>query len=436
VYGLDYCNNEKVKVTSVKEDKLYGCGGKGYYYIIHHTATDACGNTTEVDQKVISNDYTPPVIYYTDELLKLIYIDNSNTIHVDCENYEYFLELIRNNSGVLVTDNCQTNISPLFEQIEGSTRCTSEEIIKEYLFRWTATDVCGNKAELNLKVIMSTPNKPDFSFVPADVTVHCEELAPLPVQYPELGCGFTGLEYSSSNSGVDQNGNYTEIRTWTYTNVCNEQKSDVQIINHSNTSDLGCTILEIPEVICGSFDNEVTVVVTGGEGPYTYEWEVINGSCHIVSGQNTPTIIISISFKTLQLKVTVRDANGCVTECYLEVECTLEVPNESIVTDIDSYKTEQAVINKAKHAISATDFTMRPNPTSDMVYVEFQSTEAKVVQVRVTDQLGNMMIQKRISCVPGNNTELLQTDKLPSGVYNVTITDKEHIATKKLVKIK
>ncbi|MBK8602233.1 MAG: hypothetical protein IPN87_03715 [Saprospiraceae bacterium] len=394
VYGLDYCNNEKVKVTSVKEDKLYGCGGKGYYYIIHHTATDACGNTTEVDQKVISNDYTPPVIYYTDELLKLIYIDNSNTIHVDCENYEYFLELIRNNSGVLVTDNCQTNISPLFEQIEGSTRCTSEEIIKEYLFRWTATDVCGNKAELNLKVIMSTPNKPDFSFVPADVTVHCEELAPLPVQYPELGCGFTGLEYSSSNSGVDQNGNYTEIRTWTYTNVCNEQKSDVQIINHSNTSDLGCTILEIPEVICGSFDNEVTVVVTGGEGPYTYEWEVINGSCHIVSGQNTPTIIISISFKTLQLKVTVRDANGCVTECYLEVECTLEVPNESIVTDIDSYKTEQAVINKAKHAISATDFTMRPNPTSDMVYVEFQSTEAKIVQVRVTDQLGNMVIQR------------------------------------------
>lgn len=79
---------------------------------------------------MISNDYTPPVIYYTDELLKLIYIDNSNTIHVDCENYEYFLELIRNNSGVLVTDNCQTNISPLFEQIEGSTRCTSEEIIK------------------------------------------------------------------------------------------------------------------------------------------------------------------------------------------------------------------------------------------------------------------------------------------------------------------
>ncbi|MBK8602232.1 MAG: hypothetical protein IPN87_03710 [Saprospiraceae bacterium] len=30
----------------------------------------------------------------------------------------------------------------------------------------------------------------------------------------------------------------------------------------------------------------------------------------------------------------------------------------------------------------------------------------------------------------------MQTDKLPSGVYNVTITDKEHIATKKLVKIK
>ena len=195
MYGLDYCNNEKVKVTSVKKISYMDVEAKDI--IIYPSYRDRClWQHDGSGSKVISNDYTPPVIYYTDELLKLIYIDNSNTIHVDCENYEYFLELIRNNSGVLVTDNCQTNISPLFEQIEGSTRCTSEEIIKEYLFRWTATDVCGNKAELNLKVIMSTPNKPDFSFVPADVTVHCEELAPLPVQYPELGCGFTGLEYA------------------------------------------------------------------------------------------------------------------------------------------------------------------------------------------------------------------------------------------------
>ena len=81
-----------------------------------------------------------------------------------------------------------------------------------------------------------------------DVTVHCEELAPLPVQYPELGCGFTGLEYSSSNSGVDQNGNYTEIRTWTYTNVCNEQKSDVPVSYthlraHETVLDLVCRLL-------------------------------------------------------------------------------------------------------------------------------------------------------------------------------------------------
>jgi hypothetical protein len=139
--------------------------------------------------------------------------------------------------------------------------------------------------------------------------------------------------------------------------TCGEEVSHTQIINHSFQTNMSCNISVPTEVLCNSSNNLFTVNVTGGTAPYTYYWEILNGWCHIIGGQNTPTVQISISFKTLHLKVTVTDANGCTTTCYVEVDCNLENPG---ITIVDTNPDQVDILKPIGQVNAISDISLRP----------------------------------------------------------------------------
>lgn len=429
VVAFDYCTGKPSHVSANVDHNIVNCNGSSYYTITY-SATDYCGNTSTKVQKVIVEDNTPPVLSFSYDMQNQYNIVD-NTIYAGCGNFEQIIKLIDEYDAVVVSDECGTIITPTYSESEGEPKCEGDYITKEHFFKWTATDACGNTSNLDLKVVLHALESYDFSFVPADTTVYCNEVVALPTVLPELNCTEVSLSSSINLGQASPDGSYIEERTFTYTNLCGEETSYTQIINHTFNSDLACNITIPTEVYCNSSNNLFTVVVTGGQAPYTYDWEILNGWCHILGGQHTPTVQISISFKTLYLKVKVTDARGCSTECYVEVDCSLDNPGINVVDPnvIDNSSTigQLNVIN---------DYTLRPNPTSAQVYLDFESKLAEKVTINVTDNFGKLVYTKKVTTVKGFNTELLETNHLPVGLYQVSLISSDKLKTLQLIKVK
>ena len=169
--------------------------------------------------------------------------------------------------------------------------------------------------------------------------------------------------------------------------------------------------------------------VSGGTGPYLYRWEALNGSCHILSGQGTPKVKISTTFTITELKVTITDAYGCTTVCTLRVDCTIR-DVETIVTD-DTGDNESGISLRNL----ASEYQLRPNPTSAQVVLDYHVETAGIIQVNIVDGLGKLVYDKKFSASKGYNSETLSTDHLKSGIYLVTIINADKIRTLQLVKV-
>jgi hypothetical protein len=428
-YAVDDCTNKPVQLKIQHGDKVFDCDG-GKYYEVYYSATDACGNTTTKTQRVITNDHTPPILTFDYEFKNKYHLNTVNpSIEVGCEEFDSLISAVNKDALVIAKDNCSDQVQISFAQKSMGTYCDENELHSNYLFTWTATDICGNSSTLQLIVKMSTNKIPDLSFVPADTTVYC--LADVPaLELPALKCGFMNMDYNMILSDPTRKGNYTETRTWTIENECHEQYSASQVITHmQRNNDLVCSILA-PSVFCNSSENQVSAEVSGGYGPYTYKWEVVNGSCHILSGQGTPDVIISIAYKTLNMRVTITDANGCNTTCDVNVPCAIDGVDPIISGEDNSHGTS---VNFGK--LTDGEYVLRPNPTTSLVFVEFKSELTENVTINVTDQVGNIVLTRKVQTVKGFNSEMLNTSALASGVYMVTIISPANSKTLRLVKV-
>lgn len=73
-----------------------------------------------------------------------------------------------------------------------------------------------------------------------------------------------------------------------------------------------------------------------------------------------------------------------------------------------------------------------PNPTTGILNIQFSENQQDV-QLEIYDVSGRLHIQKRVITVNQNNTETLNLDNLPSGVYVLRILTKEYQETFKIV---
>lgn len=113
------------------------------------------------------------------------------------------------------TDNCDDNVNINYEESQIGTNC---DLL--LLRKWTATDNCGNQTQISQTVYINDNEAPQFTSTPSDITVNCDEIP--------YAATLTATDNCTNNVSIDYNqstvangcNDYYMIRTWTATDEC------------------------------------------------------------------------------------------------------------------------------------------------------------------------------------------------------------------------
>ncbi len=249
------------------------------------TVYDSCGLTTECVQSIQIIDTESPSIICPPEQGFTCYGDLPTRV-ITLTAFEAI--------GGVVTDNCSVDPASfqwLGDQSDGN-KCP-EIITRTYQI----ADWCGNTELCIQTFIIHDTIPPQFSGIPEDVTVPCDEV-PDP---PQVGlqiqvtdnCGEPNVTYfQDSIPGVCEN-TYDLIRTWTATDSC----GNIQIASQQITV-IDCRpIVQIqinPNPVCLGHDVTLTATVTGNYTNPVYRWQIFSSGFWVnVPGGDALTHIIT-----------------------------------------------------------------------------------------------------------------------------------------------
>ncbi len=201
-------------------------------FVVTFTATDYCGNFSNVTATYHVLDTTPPWIVH-------IPVDTT----VDCDQVPMALRL---NNGLEVED-CDTNLIEVFS--ESSSQDTNVLSCSHYTYTivrtWTIQDHCGNETSFQQIVSVQDTTPPVFATHPQDLSVPCYQVpefidlvatdaceAPVTIQKDET------IHLGNCPA------NYERLRSWTAQDVCANQNIYTQTIHVFDT--LAPTFVYVP----------------------------------------------------------------------------------------------------------------------------------------------------------------------------------------------
>jgi len=214
VSATDNCDtNVEVIFSEIRTD---GACVDTYTLTRTWTATDNCGNETTATQVISVQDTTDPELEGV-----------PTDLSVECDN-------IPNAASPLATDNCDTDVEITFTEVRTDGDCTDSYTLTR---TWTATDNCGNETSQTQIITVEDNTNPDLSGVPTNTTVECNEI-PVPAQPTATDNCDTDVEITFAEVRTDGNciDNYTLIRTWTATDNCGNETSEIQVITVQDTT--------------------------------------------------------------------------------------------------------------------------------------------------------------------------------------------------------
>lgn len=164
------------------------------------------------------------------------------------------------------------------------------------------------------------------------------------------------------------------------------------------------TVSEPTAVVASVLDNAdgtATASATGGVAPYTYQWDA--------AAANQTTATATGLTNNTTYSVTVTDANGCTNDTTITVTIVAigDIPN-------------------------LNGLTMSPNPTSANVFVELDLAQNADVAIRVTNAIGQTVLENQLREIQSRRIEL-STKDLATGVYMVQFVIDGQTVTEKLV---
>jgi|GEM_PF-2090551 len=158
------------------------------------TATDACGNASNISQTISIVDNQPPVI-------SNLALDQTLTCGqpVEFANPE-------------ALDGCSSvSMSHVDEVID--LPCG-----QQHIRTWTATDACGNSTVTQQKISITDDAKPSFSNLPADQNLGCGQ--PVEFDTPTATDACSAVSMSQVDEVIDLPCGQQHVRTWTATDAC------------------------------------------------------------------------------------------------------------------------------------------------------------------------------------------------------------------------
>ncbi len=200
----------------------------GYQLIRTWSTIDDCGNTAERSQTLTVMDEEAPVITLSNPLLAGI--PNGGEVTFDCDLMPEFDEM-----DVIVTDNCDTSITVIFEDlIREDGNCETDGYVVKMTCGWTAIDDCGNSSEYLIVINVVDTKAPTLTNIPADMTINLEDGQAI----PEVDKGIVGTDNCDETVSISFEQTQTEggpcgydlIRTWTAKDNCGNKDVQAQKI--------------------------------------------------------------------------------------------------------------------------------------------------------------------------------------------------------------
>lgn len=198
-----------------------------------------------------------------------------------------------------------------------------------------------------------------------------------------------------------------------------------------------------------------TVVVTGGLGPYSYNWTLDRALLlgETITGTNTDNVTVCL-LDTAQLSVVVTDAGGCTaTDNSMifaeDVRCgngqnqKVMICHEGTTICVDAnavpahLSLHQDYIGSCNARIGnqdeeqAFDIDIFPNPASETVSFHTHGYTGNII-IQVVNAIGKEVIAKSVT-LNGEDVHPLDVNSLDSGIYTVNIITDVNIAVQKLI---
>jgi hypothetical protein len=79
------------------------------------------------------------------------------------------------------------------------------------------------------------------------------------------------------------------------------------------------------------------------------------------------------------------------------------------------------------------DFKIYPNPSSDLVAIEVNSTKTSDAEIYVLNSVGQLVLHKNIGLSAGDNATILSLGNLKSGLYFVQFSTEQGSVTKRIM---
>jgi hypothetical protein len=291
ITATDNCG--EVNITYEDINVSGGCVG---YIIRDYVVTDECGNTAEFQQSILLTDDEAPEftlfpedvtvecddvpsadvveLEYTDNCTEVtLTYDGENIIDGECEG-QYTIEHTwtimdncENSTTTTWTINVEDTTAPEFEVVPedvtiecdqdlptdeatafdncGEVTMTSSDVIadgdcpQEYVVTrtFTATDDCGNASTAVQTITVVDTTAPEFTSVPENVTIECDEELPTVMAEANDNCGavtVTSADEVFGDSTCPQASTIT--RTFTATDECGNTSTAVQVISVVDTT--------------------------------------------------------------------------------------------------------------------------------------------------------------------------------------------------------
>ncbi len=193
-------NCDEAPVLLFTQDSISG-GCVGSYTLVRRwIATDGCGNSSEAEQVIEVGDTDPPEITG-------VPLD----ITVGCSSIPAVP------LDVVATDNCDSEPELLYVQDSLPGTCVGEYTL---IRRWVATDECGNSSMADQVIVVQDTEAPIFLTMPADITVECDSVPPVPQVEAVDDCSEVTIELNEALYPQLCPDYYALIRTWTATDAC------------------------------------------------------------------------------------------------------------------------------------------------------------------------------------------------------------------------
>ncbi len=162
-YTLEATDNCGPATVVIIEEILNSGGCMGVLYRVYE-ATDACGNTSSVEQYIVIDDNTAP---------ELINVPGDETLECDevavLENGNYFFP-----GDVYGEDNCALEVEITYSEeiLEDGDDCENSFILVR---TWVGVDYCENEVSASQTITVLDTTNPEFVEFPADLVIECSD---------------------------------------------------------------------------------------------------------------------------------------------------------------------------------------------------------------------------------------------------------------------